>query len=489
MSGVAGGADSGGAGTADSGGAGGAASGAGSGRTPSSSFWCGQALVDGELRSGVRVEADAAGYVTACEIGAAAREGDQILPGVSFPAASNAHSHAFHRILRGRTHAAGPGSFWTWREQMYAAAAVLTPDLYEQVASAVFTEMVVAGWSSVAEFHYLHHRPDGTRYAGEHAMERALARAAVAAGIRLTLLDTCYLAGGFDTPLSARQRRFSDGGPEGWLDRLHSLRTAFASEFDAAQVSVGAALHSVRGVPPEALAVLADRLDPDLPLHIHLSEQPAENEACLTATGLTPTGLLDRYGLVTARLSAVHATHLTEEDVSMLGRAGATVVLCPTTEADLADGIGPAFRLRDAGARLALGTDQHAVVDPWQEMRALEYGERLASGERGRFSPAQLHHAVSDAGARAQGRTAPGFGIGDACDLMSVDPASVRTAGSAPEQLAMTATAADVRTVVVAGRVLARDGRHTVLGDPASLLADALAAADSRSASTAQGHP
>ena len=250
-------------------------------------------------------------------------------------------------------------------------------------------------------------------------------------------------------------------------------------------------MHSVRAVPPEALAVVADRLDPELPLHIHLSEQPAENEACLAATGLSPTRLLDRYGLVTDRLSAVHATHLTDEDISILGRAGATVVLCPTTEADLADGIGPAARLRDAGARLALGTDQHAVVDPWQEMRSLEYGERMASGERSRFTPVELHQAVSDGGARAQGRRAPGFAVGNACDLMSVDPASVRTAGSRPEQLAFTAAAADVRTVVVAGRIRARDGRHAVLGDPAVLLTDAIAAADflSRSVATAQGHP
>ena len=176
------------------GGASGARGGANSSRTPAASFWCVQALIDGTIRSGVRVEADAAGYVTAVHTEAEARDGDQVLPGVSFPAASNAHSHAFHRILRGRTHAAGPGSFWTWREQMFAAAAVLTPELYEEVAAAVFTEMVVAGWTSVAEFHYLHHRPDGTPYVREHAMELALARAAVAAGIRLTLLDTCYLA-------------------------------------------------------------------------------------------------------------------------------------------------------------------------------------------------------------------------------------------------------------------------------------------------------
>ncbi|MFJ7748478.1 formimidoylglutamate deiminase [Arthrobacter sp. NPDC097144] len=443
------------------------------------SFWCETGWINGAPADGVRVEIGAGGMVTASETGVQPRPEDCRLSGVTFPAASNAHSHAFHRILRGRTHDAGPGSFWTWREQMYGAAGALTPDLYGQLATAVFAEMVVTGWTSVAEFHYVHHQPDGSAYAEEHAMERALARAAVASGIRLTLLDTCYLAGGFGTPLSAGQLRFGDRDAAAWLQRLASLRTALAEEFDPAQVSVGAALHSVRGVPEAALAVIAAKLPADLPLHIHLSEQPAENEACLAATGLTPARLLAKHGLVTGRLSAVHATHLSAEDIRVLGEAGATVVLCPTTEADLADGIGPAAELRAAGARLALGTDQHAVVDPWLEMRALEHGERLSSGARGRFAPADLHAAVSAAGAAAQGRPDPGLTVGNVCDLMSVNPGSLRTAGARPGQLALAATAADVHTVVVGGRILARNGEHALLGDPAALLSAAIGAVDS----------
>ncbi|MCC3277002.1 formimidoylglutamate deiminase [Arthrobacter sp. zg-Y20] len=443
------------------------------------SFWCEQGWINGGVVGGVRLEVDALGTVTRSETGVPARAGDCRLAGVTFPAASNAHSHAFHRILRGRTHDAGTGSFWTWREQMYEAAATLTPDLYGQLATAVFTEMVVTGWTSVAEFHYVHHRPDGSPYGQAHAMERALARAAVAAGIRLTLLDTCYLAGGFGAPLTRGQLRFGDRDGAAWLQRLASLREAFAEEFDPAQVSVAAALHSVRGVPEEELELISRNLPADLPLHIHLSEQPAENEACVEATGLTPALLLAKHGLVTRRLSAVHATHLGAEDITVLGNAGATVVLCPTTEADLADGIGPAAQLRDAGARIALGTDQHAVVDPWLEMRALEHGERLRSGKRGRFAPADLHTAASRAGAEAQGRPAPGLAVGQTCDLMSVDPGTIRTAGSEAGQLALTATAADVHTVVVGGRILARNGLHTRLGDPAVLLSAAVAAVDS----------
>lgn len=447
------------------------------------SLWCESAwLGDAGVQDGVQVQVAADGTVTRMDTGVPPGINDLRLPGVVFPAASNAHSHAFHRILRGRTHDLGVGSFWTWREQMYTVAGALTPGLYEELATAVFAEMVVTGWTSVAEFHYVHHRSDGHAYAaddgGPHAMERALARAAVSAGIRLTLLDTCYLAGGFDTPLGPEQVRFGDQDAGAWLARLGSLRQAIAAEFDPAFVSFGAALHSVRAVPPEALAFTAENLPQDLPLHIHLSEQTAENSACLAATGLTPTALLRTHGLVTERLCAVHATHLTDEDVHLLGSARATVVMCPTTEADLADGIGPAATLRAAGARIALGTDQHAVVDPWLEMRALDHGERLSSGERGRFSPADLHFSASVAGATAQGRTPPGLLPGQLCDLMAVDPRSIRTAGSRRDQLALSATAQDVTAVVVGGRLAARNGVHEALGDPAALLAAAIGRVD-----------
>ncbi len=446
--------------------------------------WCEHAwLGAGRLADAVRVEVDADGLVVGVLPGVPARDGDVVLRGVAFPAAANAHSHAFHRALRGRTHDGG-GTFWTWRETMYRAADALTPELYEELATAVYAEMVVAGWTSVAEFHYVHHQPDGTPYGqgaadgGHHAMELALARAAVRAGIRLTLLDTCYLAGGFGVPLEEGQRRFSDGTAQRWLERLAALRAAVSSRYPAHRVTVGAALHSVRAVPEEDLAVVARHLPAGVPLHVHLSEQPAENEDCLRATGHTPTALLHRHGLVTGRLSAVHATHVTGRDIAMLADAGAVVVLCPTTEADLADGIGPAGDLREAGVRLALGTDQHAVVDPWLEMRALEHGERLRTGRRGHFDPDGLHGIAALGGAAAQGRPGAGFGPGCAADYMAVHPHSARTAGSAREQLAYTATAQDVAAVVVGGALVARDGVHATLGAPGPLLAAAIARLD-----------
>ncbi|MCC9206086.1 formimidoylglutamate deiminase [Arthrobacter sp. zg-Y769] len=453
----------------------------GAGGPSGAAVWCEAGWYQGGIREGIRLSVDPAGTVTAAAPGTEAEPGDLVLSGVVFPAAANAHSHAFHRVLRGRTHTSG--DFWSWREQMYSAAGALTPALYEQLATAVFAEMVVSGYTSVAEFHYVHHAPDGSAYP-EHGMELALARAAVSAGIRLTLLDTCYLSGGLGTrsvgaPLEPSQRRFGDADADAWLSRFASLQAAVAARFPPEQVSVGAALHSVRAVPEAALARIAKRLPAGIPLHIHLSEQPQENADCLAATGLTPTGLLHRHGLLSSRLSVVHATHLTDADMALLGAADATAVFCPSTEADLADGLGPATELRNAGVALALGSDQHAVVDPWLEMRALEHGERLRTGKRGTFTPADLHFAASDAGAAAQGRRAPGLEPGKACDLMAVRPHSVRTAGSRPGQLAFSATAADVTAVVVGGRLLARNGHHTVLGDPAVLLREAIAAVDS----------
>ena len=390
----------------------------------------------------------------------------------------NAHSHAFHRVLRGRTHEGvdgGAGTFWTWRDQMYAAAAELSPASYEQLATAVFAEMVTCGWSAVGEFHYLHHQVGGTPYGvdgvGEdHAMERALARAARAAGIRLVLLDTCYLQGGLDAEgnaiaLNDTQKRFSDGTAAGWLERHGRLAAALIEEDDGSGlITLGAAIHSVRAVPPEAMAEIAAQLDPTMPLHIHLSEQPAENDAAQAAYGVSPTGLLEQAGLLANRLSAVHATHLSEQDIRALGEAGVGIVMCPTTEADLGDGIGPARELADAGAIISLGTDQHAVVDPYLEQRALEHGERLRSGVRGRFSPAEISATAREGGLRS-------LGLQPNDDHLQVRVDSVRTIGSRVPQLPLTATAADIVEVHINGVQVATEGIHTRLGDPADLFA------------------
>ena len=431
-----------------------------------------RAYVDGRIRSDVLVTADASGTITAVECGTSSApepaasvpaapgtspatspgsptgtssEDIHVFTGTAFPGAHNAHSHAFHRLLRGRTHDDG-GTFWTWRQEMYAAAASLTPQLYREVATAVFGEMIEAGYTSVGEFHYVHHAPDGTAYP-DHAMERALAEAAATAGIRLVLLDTCYLQGGIGKELAPEQARFGDGSIGGYMRRHASLREALA-DFSPL-VTVGAAIHSVRAVAAEDLPRFADL---DGPLHIHLSEQPAENEQALAAYGKTPTQLLAEAGLLSPRLSAVHATHLNDEDIRLLGDAGVHIVMCPTTEADLADGIGPARALADAGAVICLGSDQHVVLDSMRELQALEAGERLASGQRGRFSPAELITALTQSGASALGLRS-GIAVGCPADIVTVEHGSVRTAGSRGEQVVMSATAADISAVIVAGRV------------------------------------
>jgi len=380
------------------------------------------------------------------------------LPGVVLPGFANAHSHAFHRALRGRTHGGG-GTFWTWREAMYAVAARLDPDSYRALATAAYAEMALAGVTAVAEFHYVHHGPGGVPYAEPHAMRVALRAAAADAGIRLTLLDTCYLAGGFDTPLEGPQLRFGDRDVHAWAER--------------AAGADGVAVHSVRAVPRDALAVVVKAAE-GRPLHVHLSEQPAENAACLARHGLTPTGLLAAEGVLGQATTAVHATHLTDADIALLGGTGTGVCLCPTTERDLADGIGPARALHDAGAPLSLGSDQHAVVDPIEEARALEMHERLAAGERGRFRPAELLAALTNHA--PLGRPDAGtLAVGAPADLVAVRLDTVRTAGTDPAQVLYAATAADVDTVLVDGRPVVEGGAHR-LGDVGALLTTAIGA-------------
>ncbi|MFP3396020.1 formimidoylglutamate deiminase [Brevibacterium sp. H602] len=458
----------------------------------STRYWCESAWIDGAVAHGVLLSADDTGTLTAVETGIDTAPSDaEAVSGFVLPGGVNAHSHAFHRMLRGRTHGDG-GTFWTWREVMYSVAAKLDPQAYETVARAVFAEMLAGGYTSVGEFHYVHHAQDGTPYGTErprgdanddaepraHAMERALARAAASAGIRIRLLDTCYLTGGIDSELSAEQARFGDGTIDGYLDRHAGLIGAFADEFPVETpgesfVHVGAAIHSIRAVPAANLQRFTELPGP---VHVHLSEQPAENEASQEAYGATPTEVLARSGVVDDRLSAVHATHLSGEDIAILGGSRSTIVMCPCTEADLADGIGPARELADAGAVISLGSDQHVVLDALRETQGLEAGERLRSGQRGRFSPTELITALTEGGARSLDLPVGALEVGKACDFVAVRTDSMRTMGSLGEQIILTASASDVHLTVSGGKVRVRDGVHTELGDIAELYAQAFAA-------------
>ncbi|MGC4894590.1 formimidoylglutamate deiminase [Micromonospora sp. DT31] len=398
--------------------------------------------------------------------------GDAVrLPGLTLPGLANAHSHAFHRALRGRTHD-GRGDFWSWRSLMYAIATRLDPDSYLALARATYAEMALAGITCVGEFHYLHHGPGGTPYADPNAMSDALVEAAAHAGIRLTLLDTAYLAGGVDgTPLAGPQRRFGDGDALRWAERVDAFRPSDD------HVRLGAAIHSVRAVPAEQLATVAGWADRNgLPLHVHLSEQPAENDACRAVHGCTPTRLLSDHGVLGRHTTAVHATHPTAADVALLGESRTGVCLCPTTERDLADGIGPARRMADAGSPLSLGSDSHAVVDLFEEARAVELDERLRTRARGHFSPAALLTAATVGGHAALGWGDAGrLAVGQRADLVTVRLDSARTAGVPPVGAFFAATAADVTHVMVDGRPVVADGRHLTV-DVATEMADAVAA-------------
>jgi formiminoglutamate deiminase len=288
-------------------------------------------------------------------------------------------------------------------------------------------------------------------------MGESLRHAAREAGIRLTLLDTCYLTGGLTTAghtqLQPRQRRFGDGDASRWAERFVALR-------GDASTNIGAAIHSVRAVPrdqiPTVVHAAAGR-----PLHVHLSEQRAENEACEAAYGRSPTQVLSEAGALGPLTTAVHATHLSDADIRLLGGSRTSSCFCPTTERDLADGIGPAHELAHAGSPLCLGSDQHAVIDLLEEARALEMHERLHHHERGRLQPAALIAAMTAHGQASLGWQDVGkIDIGQRADLVAVRADTVRTAGSDPNQIMLSAFASDVDTVVVDGSIVVSGGKH-----------------------------
>ncbi len=417
-------------------------------------WWAARAVVDGSAHDRVVIEA-AGGVITRIDSDTDAPSDARVLAGAVIPGAVNAHSHAFHRVLRSRTHR-GRDSFWSWRDQMYAAAAVLDPESYRGLARAVFAEMLEAGYTAVGEFHYLHHAPGGATYADPNEMSHALAAAAEEVGIRLVLLDTLYLAGGPGVAPDATQVRFSDGSAEAWAERTSALSTS-------GLVTHGLAVHSVRAVPPEAIAVAAAvARERGVPLHAHVSEQPRENDESRAAYGRTPVELLRDAGALGSDFTAVHATHLTNTDIAELG--GSHVCVCATTERDLADGIGPIPALREAGAMLCLGSDSHAVIDPFEEARAIELDERLGSRRRGTFTGEELLGVMTTGGASALGLPDAGLAVGAPADFIEVATSSVRLAGHDQAALAdaivYAAAPADVRTVVVAGIERVRDGAH-----------------------------
>jgi formimidoylglutamate deiminase len=466
--------------------------------------------VGGRFRSGRALVCDESGRVAAVvrpeELTPRDRRirlaGRALLPGMV-----NAHSHAFQRVIRGRTEYRGArasDSFWTWREEMYSAAERLTPEDIYDASRMAFLEMALSGITSVGEFHYLHRSPEGHEYDDPNLLAREVVRAARDVGVRVALLRVAYARAGYRKEPDARQRRFIEPDPNTFLRHADSLARDLATDLrrdaggDAESSSpalawVGVAPHSVRALTVEYLRELgAFARAREWPLHMHVAEQPAEVEACLAEHGRTPVALLAAEGLLGPNFTGVHAVHITAEEVAQLRDAGACVCACPTTERNLGDGVVPADALLGAGVPVALGTDSHTQIDLLEDARELEYHLRLTSLRRNVLAPgrvedeslaegrhedgpgtegrgmsalaARLFECATASGARSIGAHAGSFESGRAADFFTVDLDDPSIAGASTEDLlpaiVFSLSRAAVRETAVGGRLVVDSGRH-----------------------------
>jgi formimidoylglutamate deiminase len=422
--------------------------------------WCG-----GGWQADWRLATDAGGAFTTATDGTTEALDGWVLPGMP-----NLHSHAFQRAMAGLAERRGPGSdsFWTWREAMYGFAAALDPESLQAIAAQLYVEMLKAGYTQVCEFHYLHHQPDGTPYAQREAMSLALIEAAREAGIALTLLPVLYMTGGFDgRPLAPRQRRFGHAEVSDYVHLLDALRA-----HESADLRVGIALHSLRAVPEVAMrTLLATGAAQAGPIHIHIAEQLGEVQDCLAVRGARPVEWLLDHAEVDARWCLVHATHLTGHETSRLARSGAIAGLCPTTEANLGDGLFPLADYLDAGGTLGVGSDSHISVSPVEELRWLEYGQRLTTRHRniaargaGESVGETLWAAALHGGARASGLPIGALAPGKRADLLVLDDEApllaARDATSAMDSFLFAGNVPLVRHVMCGGRWVVRDFHH-----------------------------
>lgn len=380
-----------------------------------------------------------------------------ILPGIA-----NLHSHAFQRAMAGMAERqTNPeDSFWTWRETMYRMAARFDPESLQAVAEQLYAEMLEAGYTTVCEFHYLHHAPDGRPYADPAAMSRALIAAARSTGIRMALLPVLYMTGGFDgRALGERQRRFGHG-VEAYLRLLESLRTE-----EDETLKIGCALHSLRAVPPEAMRETLAALPDDARIHIHIAEQIGEVQDCAAIRGARPVEWLLANAPVDRRWTLVHATHLTPAEIRGIARSGATVAICPTTEANLGDGLFPLREYLNANGAWGIGSDSHISVSPVEELRWLEYGQRLHTRHRNiavrEDSPSVGETLLRDAVSSAADAT----GFADAgADTVMLDESAPQLAGAAADDVIDRWVFSGNRNLVdrveVAGRTVVQGGRH-----------------------------
>jgi formimidoylglutamate deiminase len=400
---------------------------------------------------------------------AASRDGSEDAGGPLVPAMPNVHSHAFQRGVAGRTGhagASGEDSFWTWRQAMYTFLERLDPDGYEAIAAQVYVEMAKAGYGTVAEFHYVHHDPAGRPYADRAELSRRVLAAARTAGMPLTLLPVFYAHGGFNaTPPSVSQQRFVMG-----TDDFSKLLDAIAPAARADGAVLGIAPHSLRAVTPDELERVVAASPAQSPVHIHVAEQTREVEECLAWSGRRPVEWLLSRGIVNARWCLVHATHMVERETHALAGSGAVAGLAPTTEADLGDGTFPGVAYSGAGGRWGIGSDSNTIVDPFAELRQLEYSQRIFWRRRN-----LMHHgsdasvgaamwlAAARGGAQACGRATGAIEVGASADLVVLDgddPALAGHGDTVLDAAIFGPCRKPVRHTMLRGRWIVRDGVH-----------------------------
>jgi len=389
--------------------------------------------------------------------------GKAILPGLV-----NGHSHAFQRVLRGRTEHRTPSdrdSFWTWRESMYLAANRLSPDGLYHASRMAFLEMLLGGITTVGEFHYVHHAPGGAPYADRNEMAWQVLRAARDTGLRIAILRTAYARSGWGKPAEPGQARFLTPRVEDFIADTEALRAGIARAEDAGHAWVGVAPHSLRAVPLDYLhEIVAYARAQQISVHMHVSEQPADVEACLAEYGLRPVDVLDQKGLLHSRFTAVHAIHVTAIEIAALSRSSAIVCACPTTERNLGDGTLPADRYAIAGVRISLGSDSNVQINLLEDARSLEYHLRMLKLERAVLASKALFSSATEAGAASLGAPGGSLEAGRPADFFTVALDDPSLAGASPESLlshiVFSAERTAVRDVAVGGKFVVQDGHH-----------------------------
>jgi formimidoylglutamate deiminase len=394
------------------------------------------------------------------------------LPGKAlFPGFVNAHSHSFQRLIRGKSEsrATSGRDFWSWRGTMYHAAAKLDPQDVYDVARMAFLEMLLSGTTTVGEFHYLHNAPGGRPYDDPNLLSKQIIGAARSVGIRIVLLRSAYLRSGYELPPDPGQIRFFESASQ-FLDNMEGLSKEYPA--DSTAVRLGVAPHSLRAVPLRELKEIAAwTRERNLPLHMHVAEQIGENEACLREYGLTPVALLGREGLLAPDFTAVHAIHISADEIELLAKANATVCSCPTTERNLGDGVIVADQVMRKGIRVAFGSDSQAQIDPLEDARELEYHLRLERQQRAILDQigeqtlaSRLFDCATVHGARALGVPSGGLIAGSSADFFTVDLDDVSIAGNSGNDLLPLAvfslSRSAIRDVMVNGRWVVRDQRH-----------------------------